>query len=193
MIELYEDVCPSTMGIVPRGNKGGDQEAILKYRLTKGFVEPYKKKNLRRVDLALLSKRGFDLVQKCGVSLSLLVEEVWIDVEEGRSINFYKENNASMQACLGGARSQMLGFPELVAAFVRAADDTAKPAVNLYPMRRETEYTAAAAAPPPLKRQPSVRRFMKCEECHKRKPDVHEVCGGGWVVCNDCRFSSEED
>jgi hypothetical protein len=52
---------------------------------------------------------------------------------------------------------------------------------------------AAAAPPPPLKRQPLVRRFMKCEECHKRKPDVHEVCGGGWVVCNDCRFSSEED
>jgi hypothetical protein len=52
---------------------------------------------------------------------------------------------------------------------------------------------STAPPPPPLKRQPSVRRFMKCEECHKRKPDVHEVCGGGWVVCNDCRFSSEED
>jgi hypothetical protein len=67
--------------------------------------------------------------------------------------------------------------------------------VNLYPMRRQTEFAAAAAAPPlpPLKRQPSVRRFMKCEECHQRKPDVHEVCGGGWVVCESCRFSSEED
>jgi hypothetical protein len=79
--------------------------------------------HLRRVDLAVLSKRGFDLAQKFGVSTSH--KEVWIDVEEDRSIYFFTENNTSIRACLGGARSRMLGFPELVAAFARAADDTA--------------------------------------------------------------------
>jgi hypothetical protein len=63
---------------------------------------------------------------------------------------------------------------------------------NLYPMRRQTEFAHRAAAIPPLKRQPSVHRFMKCEECHQRKPSVHEVCGGGWVVCDECRFSEED-
>jgi hypothetical protein len=57
----------------------------------------------------------------------------------------------------------------------------------------ETPAPPAAAPPPPLKRQPSVRRFMKCEECGKRDGTVHEVCGGGWVVCESCRYSSEED
>jgi hypothetical protein len=61
------------------------------------------------------------------------------------------------------------------------------------PVTPPAHVAAASAPPPPLKRQPSVRRFMKCEECHQRKPDVHEVCGGGWVVCESCRFSSEED
>jgi hypothetical protein len=84
---------------------------------------PLNNRALRRVVVAVLSKRGLDLMRKFG--MSGLQREVWFEVQEGKTICFYNERDASIRAMIGGATNRMLGFQELVSELVRAADDTA--------------------------------------------------------------------
>jgi hypothetical protein len=83
---------------------------------------PLNSRALRRVEVAVLSKRGLDLMRKFG--MSGLQREVWIEVQEGKAICFYNERHASIRAMIGGATNRMLGFQELASELVRAADET---------------------------------------------------------------------
>jgi hypothetical protein len=83
---------------------------------------PLNSRALRRVEVAVLSKRGLDLMRKSGVSG--FWPEIWIEVNTSDLVVF-KANSASAENILGIAHKKMLGFVELVEQLVRAADDTA--------------------------------------------------------------------
>ena len=86
------------------------------------MAEPPNSRALRRVEIAVLSKRGLDLMRKSGVSG--FWHEIWIEVNTSDLVVF-KANSASKENIIGIPHKMMLGFKELVDQLVRAADDTA--------------------------------------------------------------------